>query len=217
MPEKISLKNIEKELNTKATLEDKKAFLEGIIKTAKGKIVVKLKKLLEGVDHAIDEEEQFEKNTELLEQRLAVKKDDDVEVTEVPADTPIYARKREPRQQEPATPASGLEQELVADKPPVEERFVFTGTEHKELFKRDITYIQSTSQGQVLSTLVHYLQREGLDPTRGMSSAQEQMMIGKVTEYLGGTANAYQIRTYLASLRHTGLPADVSKYKASTT
>ena len=69
----------------------------------------------------------------------------------------------------------------------------------------------------VLSTLVHYLQREGLDPTRGMSSAQEQMMIGKVTEYLGGTANAYQIRTYLASLRHTGLPADVSKYKASTT
>ena len=118
----------------------------------------------------------------------------------------------------PLTPPENLEGELVADRPPVEERVVLGGPAHKELFQRDISYSHQHIAGErVLSTLMHYLQREGLDATKGMSSAQEQMIVQKVTEYFGGSASVYQIRNYVASIRQAGhLPADLAKYKTST-
>ena len=82
----------------------------------------------------------------------------------------------------------------------------------------EVLVFSCDGEGDNLSATVSILHR-GKIQRIAQTSAEDSLGILylKVTEYLGGTANAYQIRTYLASLRHTGLPADVSKYKASTT
>ncbi len=224
---RLSLKKIKEELKSKATPEEKKKFLEKAIASIDEKTQSeqssdapraarsgkkKLEKLLLETNKNIVELEEEEKRLEEFAAERAAKEKKEAEEAELEA-----AKKEEPaakyeRQMPAIVPGreqvSGLERELVADRPMwAEAPAVPAASPHKEAFVQEAYTSHHIGGERILSTLVHYLRREGLNPQSLMtSSVEEQRLAQKVTEYFGGAVPAYQIQGYISSLRENGMP-----------
>ncbi len=201
---------------------DKTKHQSGPAKKARGAkaraaVEAELKKLDEkAVQEASEKKamEALEREEDALEKKLRLAKEAE-EAPIIKSEPPVLQQRKYVRQAQQTEERPTLEGELIADRPPVAEKVTFGGSPQKDYFRRDIAYSEDVTGQKVLETLVHYMRREGLDPQAlTTSSASQQMIVQKVTEYFGNLIPAMQVQKYLSSLRETGLPdKPESKYR----
>ncbi len=83
-------------------------------------------------------------------------------------------------------------------------------TAKKEMFAQQATYAAHESTGSRLqATLAHYVAREGIAPGQPfeLHPSERQLLVQRVSEYLGGTYAEYKIAETLQQFEHSGLPA----------
>ncbi len=79
----------------------------------------------------------------------------------------------------------------------------------KEMFEQQSTYVAHESTGSRLqSTLAHYVAREGIRPGQPfeLHPSERQLLLQRVSEYLGGAYAEYKIEQTLNEFERAGLP-----------
>src|SRR3989344_8187394 len=193
---KLTLKQIRQELEKKTTLDDKKKFLEDLLKKIKGKkLREKVEKLLAETQEQVKHEERFE--GEKLEKKL----------TTIPAaeEQPRTAfaeiRKYVPRAaRDTGVHTSGLEREVRAAAPArVTE---FGPPKYIALASGDyINFAQAQQQARLLLEARGLMKRMSAEQFYAMSPTQKQALFSTVGEALGeGVKNYYQLNTLVKSI-----------------
>ncbi|MBI2040982.1 MAG: hypothetical protein HYT16_02680 [DPANN group archaeon] len=200
---KGALYKIKKKIYSIKSPAERLFYIKKILSTKLGKV---LRKNLEGLLENLDELPAIGKK--IIPGRL---EDTLGETEETKAAENISAPAPAPRwipqagQQDYSKPAE-LEGQLIPGQSI--ERLLPAAT-RKEMFAQQATYAAHESTGSRLqSTLAHYVAREGITPGQPfeLHPAERQLLLQRVSEYLGGTYAEYKIEQTLNEFERAGLP-----------
>ncbi|MBI4095573.1 MAG: hypothetical protein HY438_01795 [DPANN group archaeon] len=179
-------------------------YIKKILGTKLGKIIKKnLEGLLENLNAAPVIEQKI--MPERLEDALGEGGEETKAAENISTPSPALRRTQQASQQDYSKPAE-LEGQLAPGQSI--ERLLPAAT-RKEMFAQQATYAAHESTGSRLqSTLAHYVAREGITPGQPfeLHPAERQLLLQRVSEYLGGTYAEYKIEQTLNEFERAGLP-----------
>lgn len=177
-------------------------YIKKILGTKFGKAIRKnLESLLENLNAAPTIGQKI--TAKRLEDTLG-EEAEDAKTTATPA-APAFKRTSQAGQEDYSKPAE-LEGQLAPGQSI--ERLLPAATK-KEMFNQQAIYAAHESTGSRLqSTLAHYVTREGIKPGQPfeLHPSERQLLLQRVSEYLGGTYAEYKIEQTLNEFERAGLP-----------